>query len=130
MKNYKVVYAFLPLVIFAIVSYFSTIAYSSENPLPVVGDNSHQCTCGYKVHIPTTGPCATGSYNICVNGVSDHVTGDFLSYLPCNGKSTICVSSSNGCVGTLIINVGSGPCGITDVYLTFSGQGQCDCPDS
>lgn len=117
MKKIKVVFALLPLVVISLFIYSSSNAFlSGENgKLSVPYKDGVSTNCSVNIRLSTTGnrSCLTGSYTYCINGGTavSVSTEAFSVSMPCGTTSTICVMSSNGCIGTASIYV---PCPCTE----------------
>jgi len=132
MKNFKVVSGLLTIFVLAIVFYFSTVASAiEEKPVAVKSKSEISTTCSKTIQLTSGGKgCLSGSYTYCINGGTavQVFSNAFTVNLPCGETSTICVMSSNGCIGTASVYVAC-PCfDGDDVVINLANTGaMCLC---
>ncbi len=135
MKNLKSIIPLVSVMFLLTFIYLSTSGFSTSSPQAAIQINTGDApstTCQFLIHLETNDPdlnCLTGIYKYCINGgPTASASGDFYVTLNCDQRYTICVEASNGCTGTIEIEVVC-PCRSvqTRTVILSSGGSLCNC---
>lgn len=147
MKNFKVVFNFLPVVLLVVATYFFTSGFSpfgtpqkaiDAKIKPIVGSTteSPSTTCRWVLIFIDASPdnSCGGPWTYCINGGTITPTSNNVVVLdlPCGSTYNVCVKSAKGdCIGTTTIINSCNPCTETLRYIyMYPSQTECNCTQS